>query len=206
LPTAVDTKGYPVLPLAEGPLTIGWIGTPITEKYLHLVAEPLRHLQQNNDARVRLIGVSENFCIPGVAIERIPWRENTEAAELARCHVGIMPLPDEAWERGKCGYKLVQYMAAARPVIASPVGANRAIVVPGQTGILADGTGQWIEGLQRLAVDRDYASKLGMAGRRRAEEMYSLQVTTPQLIEVFRDIVLSSAPTVVPEMAAPYRG
>ncbi len=122
IPTVVDLKRYQSKPLPDGRFTIGWIGTPITEKYLEVAAEPLRYMQERFGAKVRLIGVSENFSIPGVEIERVPWHEDTEADELSRCHVGIMPLTDGPWERGKCGYKLVQYMASARATVASPVG------------------------------------------------------------------------------------
>ena len=107
LPVAVDVDRYQVRPLPDGPFTVGWIGTPGNEPYLGLVAEPLRRLHAAHGARLRLIGGSGHFSLPGVAIDHIPWSEDTEAEELARCHVGIMPLRDGPWERGKCGYKLI---------------------------------------------------------------------------------------------------
>jgi hypothetical protein len=108
MPT-VDIERYPILPLPEGPFTIGWIGTPTNISYLASIAEPLRHLHATWGARLLLIGGKESFSLPGVAIDHIPWREDSESQELARCHVGIMPLIDGPWERGKCGYKLIQY-------------------------------------------------------------------------------------------------
>ena len=137
MPPTVDMARYPILPPPEGPFTIGWIGTPTNINYLASIAEPLRHLHAAHGARLRLIGGGQDFSLPGVAIDHIPWREETEAQELARCHVGIMPLIDGPWEQGKCGYKLIQYMAAARPAVASPVGASTSVIVPGKTGFLA---------------------------------------------------------------------
>src|SRR5262249_10574343 len=124
--------------------------------------------------------------------DRVPWSEAEEGRELARCHVGIMPLVDGPWERGKCGYKLIQYMAAARPAVASPVGASTSIVIPGKTGFLASSMEEWIAVLSGLATDRERARTMGLAGRQRAEEMYSLQVRAPKLIEVLQEAVVSS--------------
>lgn len=186
VPSAVDIDRYPVLPLPDGPFTIGWIGTPMNAAYLALIAEPLRRLHADYGARLRLIGGSGRFSLPGVAIDHIPWREDTEAEELARCHVGVMPLRDGSWERGKCGYKLIQYMAAARPAVASAFGASMSIVVPGETGFLADSAEEWIAALGALAADRDRTRELGLAARRRAETTYSVQSNAPKLIEIFQ--------------------
>ena len=185
LPPAVDMVRYPEVPLPDGPFTIGWIGTPGNEVYLNLIAEPLRALCAAVDARLRIIGGGRGFALPGVAIDYVPWREDTEAAELARCHVGVMPLSDGPWERGKCGYKLIQYMAAGRAAVASPVGAARSIVVPGHTGILAGSTEEWITALTSLATDRRRAKIFGIAGRQRAETLYSLQINAPKVIAAF---------------------
>ena len=193
LPPAVDLVRYPRVPLPDDPFTVGWIGTPGNEVYLNLIAEPLRALCEAFGARLRLIGGSRGFTLRGVAIDYVPWREGSEAAELARCHVGVMPLSDGPWERGKCGYKLIQYMAAGRPTVASPVGAASSITVPGHTGLLASSTEEWIAALTSLAADRERASRLGTAGRMRAEACYSLQIIAPKLVAVFKQALLANA-------------
>jgi len=193
IPTVVDLKRYQSKPLPDGRFTIGWIGTPITEKYLEIAAEPLRYMQERFGAKVRLIGVSENFSIPGVEIERVEWREDTEADELSRCHVGIMPLTDGPWERGKCGYKLVQYMASARATVASPVGFNKTVTVDKKTGFFAGSTAEWTKVLSWLATNRDLSRTLGLAGRRRVEENYSLNVMAPKLVEVLCDVAWTTS-------------
>jgi glycosyltransferase involved in cell wall biosynthesis len=191
LPVSVDIDRYPILPLPDGSFTIGWIGTPMNEAYLALVAEPLRRLHAACGARVRLIGGSGHFSLPGVAIDQVPWSEDTEAEELARCHVGIMPLRDGPWERGKCGYKLIQYMAAARPAVASPLGASTSILLPEETGLFANDTEGWTAALTALATDRERARKLGLAARQRAESKYSLQLSAQTLIKILQEAVAS---------------
>jgi glycosyltransferase involved in cell wall biosynthesis len=191
LPPAVDVFRYPKAPLPDGPFTIGWIGTPGNEVYLNLIAEPLRILCRKFNARVRVIGGGRGVSLPGVAIDYVPWREDTEPLELAQCHVGVMPLLDGPWERGKCGYKLIQYMAAGRPTVASPVGAAAQIVVPNHTGLLASSVEEWTAALTSLAADRERAEKLGNAGRQRAESTYSLQVNAPKLIALFERALAS---------------
>jgi glycosyltransferase involved in cell wall biosynthesis len=193
IPPAVDVARYPEVPLPDGPFTIGWIGTPGNEAYLNLIAEPLRMLCATGGARLRMIGGSRGFSLPGVAIDYIPWSEDTEATELTRCHVGVMPLLDGPWERGKCGYKLIQYMAAGRATVASPVGAAPSIVVPGQTGLLASSGADWIAALTSLATDRERAKNYGIAGRQRVEALYSLRTNAPKLLAVLRQALAMNA-------------
>jgi glycosyltransferase involved in cell wall biosynthesis len=192
MPPAVDLERYPVLLLPDGPFTIGWIGTPFNDEYVRLVAEPLAHLHARFGARLRMIGGRESFSLANVAVDRVPWSEVEEGRELARCHVGIMPLVDGPWERGKCGYKLIQYMAAARPAVASPVGASTSIIVPGKTGFLASSMEEWIAALSGLATDRERMRTMGLAGRQRAGEMYSLKSSAAKLVEVIQEAVASS--------------
>jgi glycosyltransferase involved in cell wall biosynthesis len=180
-PTVVDLDRYPVRPPPEGPFTIGWIGTPMTAHYLDLVAEPLRRLCQETDARLLVIG-DDGFSLPGIRCVHAAWEERTEAELLSRCHVGIMPLPASAWSEGKCGYKLIQLMAAGRPVVASPTSANRAILDGGKAGIVADTAEDWHRALARLRDDAAFRRELGAAGRRRVERYYSLSVTAEPLV------------------------
>jgi glycosyltransferase involved in cell wall biosynthesis len=187
LPPVVDLERYPLRPLPQGPFTLGWIGTPANEPYLGLIAEPLQRLAASREVRLRLIGGSGRLALPGVCIEHVPWREDNEAAALSGCHVGLMPLSDGAWERGKCGYKLVQYMAAGRAAVASPVGAASAMVVPGVTGVIAAENNDWLEALLALAEDRERARAMGLAARERAQAHYSLAAAAPRLIALFHE-------------------
>jgi len=188
LPTVVDLDHYVVRPAPAGPFTVAWIGTPITAAYLAAVAAPLRALAAEAPLRLLIIGAPD-VRIAGVDCVHVAWNETTEAAQIGSCHVGIMPLPDDDWARGKSGYKLIQYMAAGRPAVASPVGANRQIVADGETGFLAGGPEAWLSALRRLRDDEGLRESMGAAARRRAERQFSLQVTAPQLIAAIGEIL-----------------
>ena len=110
-------------------------------------------------------------------------------ASINTFDVGVMPLPDEPWARGKCAYKLIQYMACGLPVVASPVGMNREVVKHGVNGFLATTESEWEEALLHLASDADLRHRMGQEGRRLVEKEYCLQVTGPRVTSLFRDLV-----------------
>jgi glycosyltransferase involved in cell wall biosynthesis len=126
-------------------------------------------------------------------VEVIPWSEATEAEQVARFDIGIMPLADAPWERGKCGYKLIQYMACGKPVAASPVGVNMRIVQDWGCGLLADEHEQWFQALDWMLRNPDESATLGGKGRRAVEEHYSLQAQVPRLIDILREAAGSAA-------------
>jgi hypothetical protein len=115
-----------------------------------------------------------------------PWSEATEVDSIHSFDVGIMPLPDEPFERGKCGYKLIQYMGCGIPVIASPVGVNLQIVDPGQNGFIASSHEEWVHAFEVLESDRELRLRMGKAGRQKVEQEYSLKVAAPKLLEILR--------------------
>lgn len=181
LPTVVDIARYPLLPETAEPFTIGWIGTPITAPYLKALATPLALLAAEAPLKLLIIGAPQ-LSLSGVVCEHAPWREETEAALIARCHVGVMPLPDEPWTRAKSGYKLIQYMAAGRAAVASPLGANRDILGEGETGLFAASAEEWVRTLRRLRDDPALRQAMGAAARARAEARFSLAAHAPRLI------------------------
>jgi glycosyltransferase involved in cell wall biosynthesis len=126
-----------------------------------------------------------------IITETRQWSETTEVAELQSIGVGIMPLMDSPWERGKCGLKLIQYMAAARPTIGSPVGVNKEIIDEGVTGFKASSQADWISGFTTLQKDPARAEAMGLAAREKVERLYSLARTAPRMIELFKEIALS---------------
>jgi glycosyltransferase involved in cell wall biosynthesis len=191
LPTVVDLTHYPK-PLGERPdhrgaFTIGWIGSPLTSTYLEALRPALTELMARISLKVILIGAAPGSLI-GLPIEHLAWSADREAAELARCDVGIMPLPDLPWEQGKCGYKLVQYMASGLPVVASPVGINREIVIHGENGFLAETTADWVSSLFRLACAPELRRRMGIAGRQLVETKYSLDTAASKLIELLYNV------------------
>jgi glycosyltransferase involved in cell wall biosynthesis len=126
--------------------------------------------------------------VAGTVFEAMPWSEQTEVVELQKLDIGIMPLPDEPWERGKCGYKLIQYMALGLPVVASPVGANRQIVQDGVNGFLASMPLEWKAALAKLLENASQRRQMGATGRQCVEKIYSLHVQASRLIAMLEQI------------------
>jgi len=187
IPTVVDTDVYTQKNYNRSEnFTIGWIGSPTTSRHVNVAAPALNQLCQNSDVQFSAIGALEKDVaeIPG---QLIPWKEKTEVQELNRFDVGIMPLPDTPWERGKCGFKLIQYMATGLPIIASPVGVNSEIVDHGISGFLASSTKEWVKYLGILKGDPELRRTMGVAGRGIVEEKYSLEMVAPKLISILKE-------------------
>ena len=194
MPTAVDLARYPQKPAANNHVfTIGWIGSPSTTKYLETIAPALAQVCRTGGAKVVLIGAGPTG-LAGVPAEVRQWSEETEVADLSSCDVGIMPLDNGLWERGKCGLKTIQYMACGLPVVVSPVGVNSEIVEEGVNGFLAHDNAAWIRALTRLRDDPQLRRAMGKAGRLKAEANYSLQITAPRMAYLIWDVVGRSRP------------
>jgi glycosyltransferase involved in cell wall biosynthesis len=125
--------------------------------------------------------------IEGVVIEEVPWREATEVSLINTFDVGVMPLPDDEWARGKCAFKLIQYMACGVPVVASRVGAN-VDVVTSECGFLVSNDDEWLAALRTLREDSALRARMGSASRTRIEMHYSLRHNLPILVETIRDV------------------
>jgi glycosyltransferase involved in cell wall biosynthesis len=188
IPTVVDPDRYPILPPSTGNrLRLGWIGTPANARYLDIVIQALRRLGSSVPVTLVTIGASPLPDLP-VPQEVHEWSEDSEGALLAGIDVGVMPLVDDPFERGKCGYKLIQYMAAGRAVIGSPVGVNTDIVTP-ECGLLANGVEEWMDAIRMLAADPSRRAAMGRAGRERVERCYSRDVIGERLIGLFTEIM-----------------
>lgn len=187
LPTVIDLERYvpkPKRELVELEPRIVWIGQPSTVKYMKLIHNPLIALSKRYTFRLRLIGARME--LPGVPVEYFDWCEETEVASIQCCQIGVMPLLDSPWERGKCGYKLIQYMACGLPVVASPVGVNSVIVQENKNGFLANTEVEWFEILEKLLRDQPLRQQMGLAGRQRVEAEYCIQKTAPRLAHLLK--------------------
>ena len=196
LPSVVDTDHYRPAdpPPAETPFTVGWIGSPSTAPYLQALVEPLQRFACEQPVRMLVVGGPAPD-IPGVEVIEAPWSLEREVELIQQFSVGVMPLPDTPWARGKCAYKLIQCMACAIPVIASPVGAN-VDAVPPSCGVLAGTADEWLAAFRQLAADSALRARMGAAGRQWVEERYSLRSALPVLAGVIRQVAGLGGPSV----------
>jgi glycosyltransferase involved in cell wall biosynthesis len=174
--------------LMERP-TIGWIGSPATTKYLLMIQNVIKLLHENGTANFVAMG-ADSTQIEGLPIRVIPWSEQLELETLYQFDIGIMPLVDSLFERGKCGYKIIQYMACGLPVVASPVGVNNSIVIHNETGYLAKSEDEWIKYLSLLCNNVDLRTRLGHEGLDQAERRYNLSVTSQKLVPLLKEILI----------------
>ncbi len=185
LPTVVDTDRYvPAQRTPRDVFTVGWIGSPSTAPYLAELVGPLSQIGKESPIRLVVIG-GKAPSIPNITVEEIAWCEQNEVALINTFDVGVMPLPDDDWAKGKCAFKLIQYMACAVPVIASRVGANIDVVQP-DCGFLASTTEEWVDALRALRDQPEVRHQMGVQGRVRVEEDYSLHRKLPVLADVLR--------------------
>jgi glycosyltransferase involved in cell wall biosynthesis len=176
LPTSIDTSAYRATTASpRDPPTIAWIGSPENLIYLEMIRPALARLAARYPALKLRVICSEFPDWPEINVERIVWSSQTEAASLAAAHIGVMPLTDDEWARGKCAFKLLQYMAASLPCVASPVGANAEAVIDGVTGFHANNNDDWERNLERLIESPNLRARFGAGGHAHVEERYSMR-------------------------------
>lgn len=171
----------------ECPVVV-WIGNVGNEAYLDILREPLQRLARRHNFVFRVIGSRDvlGMDIPGVTVEAVEWREDREAAWLLDSSIGVMPLLDREYERGKCAFKLIQYFSAGLPVVASPVGMNIDIVLPGENGFLASGGEEWFAALDSLLGDRAGRCRMGHRSYRMYRQAYTPDENGRKWLAVFR--------------------
>jgi glycosyltransferase involved in cell wall biosynthesis len=197
VPTCVDTARYALKPdsAASGAWPVlGWTGTASNFNSLRVIAGALRALARTRDFELLIVAEREpaakELGLDGVRMRYLPWQAETEIRDLHNFDVGLMPLEDSEWTRYKCGLKILQYLAAGIPAVASPVGVNREIIDDGVNGFLASSESEWVTSLGRLMDDADLRHRMGAAGRATVEQRYSVAVNLPKfeaaLVEAMR--------------------
>jgi glycosyltransferase involved in cell wall biosynthesis len=190
-PTVVDTNFYrPGLRRQEGPIRIGWTGSrqPL-RAYLPMMEPVLTSLARQWDFEfVVICDEPPAFQWKGVKTRYVPWRAETEAADLQGFDIGIMPLPNGPFERYKCGAKAILYGACGLPAVVSPVGVNQEIVIDGQTGYHASTEQEWRSALGTLIAHGGLRRELGWAGRQHVRQKYSQQAVLPEMLRLFESV------------------
>ena len=190
LPTSIDASHYQATTATQAdPPTIAWIGSPENLVYLEMIRPALKRLAiRHPSLRLRVI-CSRFPQWDDVPIEAVQWSSATEAESLSTAHIGIMPLSDDEWTRGKCAFKLLQYMCAALPCVASPIGANAEAVIDGVTGYYARGLEEWERNLERLIESAELRARLGSGGRAHVEQRYSMRAYQQRYVQLLGALV-----------------
>ena len=185
VPTGLATARYGPAPRprTDGRCRLVWIGSRSTLKQLRPFYRTLQAIGQALPGVVLRIIADAPLVAEGLEVENVPWSRQGETELLAGADVGIAPLPDTPFTRGKCGFKVLQYMATGLPVVASPVGVNAEYVVHEQTGLLARTTEEWVSAIGRLSADAGLRRRMGQAGRGRAEG-FDFAVLAPRFCRI----------------------
>jgi glycosyltransferase involved in cell wall biosynthesis len=175
VPTVINTEVYGKKSFEKKDrITIGWIGSPSTLKYVKMIIPALEKLNREFDIELMLVNGERGVVFSGKQV-LVRWSEETEVSAIQQMDIGIMPLPDDKWERGKCAYKLIQYMACALPLVASPVGMNIEVVTHGENGFLAETEEEWVESLSMLIRDAGLRKQMGEKGFALVQEKYTVE-------------------------------
>lgn len=188
VPTTIDTAEYVPVPFRESsPLCIGWSGSITTIRHFEMAVPVLKTIKEKFGAGVvfKVIG-DGNYVNEKLGIRGIPWNKESELQELSGIDIGIMPLPDDEWAKGKCGLKGLQYMALGIATVMSPVGVNTEIIRDGENGMLANSDEEWIEKLSLLIGNPELRQKCGRAGRETVEKSYSVDAVKWKYLEHFK--------------------
>ena len=181
IPTAVNLSDYPPPKKRKNGVVIGWIGTGRNLVYFQVIRNAIKTVAvQFPQVEWRIIS-DRTYPMDGVVIRHIPWKEATALMEMSQFDIGLMPLFDDDWSRGKCGFKILQYMAASIPTVASPVGVNTALIQDGVTGYLAGSDTQWVEALTRLIENEPLRLAMGQNSRRFVEAHFSVDTCWEKL-------------------------
>ena len=190
IPTVIDLDRYSRKDYITNSksFNVGWIGSPTSSVYLKSIQSVFRTLGRKYNCEFTIVG-SGMLTIEDVKLTIKDWNENSEVEDIKTFDVGIMPLSYTPWEKGKCGIKLIQYMACALPVVGTPVGVNQEIIQHGVNGFCADTPDEWVEYLSKLAEDPNLRMEMGAKGRLMVESSYSLQVTAPKLADLLKSCI-----------------
>lgn len=193
VPTSVDTEVWQPSDGRSGrPWTIGWSGSSSNLKFLYDIEEPLaQFLKEHSETRLLIV------CDRKPLFKKMPdekwlfqrWSIENEVRMVQQMDVGLMPLPDSEVARGKCGFKMLSYMAVGLPVIVSPVGANQEILEYDEVGFAATSANDWYAALEQLFTESNLGQQMGRSGRRVVEEHYSVTANAPKLAKIFREVV-----------------
>lgn len=192
IPTTIDTEEYQRrnIPNEDERVCIGWSGSITTIQHFEYALPFLRKIKEKFGDKVKFKAVGDgNYKNEELGIQGLPWRKDTELDDLSSFDIGIMPLPDDEWAKGKCGLKGLQYMALEIPTLMSPVGVNAEIIQDGENGFLATETDEWVEKIARLVESKELREEMGKAARKTVLEKYSVLALKDTYLRLFNSLI-----------------
>lgn len=189
IPTTIDTEEYSPIEISdrEKAICVGWSGSFSTIKHFESALEPLKVIKEKYGDKVRFKVIGDgNYKNDELQITGLPWKKDTEIEDLCDIDIGIMPLPDDAWSKGKCGLKGLQYMALEIPTIMSPVGVNSEIIEEGKNGMLASSIEEWVQKLSQLIEDSSLRKQMGEEGRKTVLKDFSVEANKDKWLKAFQ--------------------
>ena len=190
LPTTIDTEIYKRIPLPKrNAVCIGWSGSFTTIEHFQTALPALKRIKNKygNKVYFKIIGDGNYYC-KELETQGLPWKADTEIKDLSEIDIGLMPLPDTEWAKGKCGLKGLQYMALEIPTLMSPVGVNTEIIQNGGNGYLPGNEEEWVNYLSMLIEDEGLRTKIGAAGRKTVEESFSVKAWRQAYLNYFNQL------------------
>ena len=185
IPATIDVEKYKLVNIKKNNgIVIGWSGSHTTSKYLHLLDDVLKAIVDEYQVTVSVMG-DKHFEIPGLEVKLVEWTAESEIENLKQFDIGLHPMPDEEWVYGKSGGKLVQYLAAGIPIVASAIGPNFVVIKEGYNGFLAGSTEEWIAKLKLLITNETLRKEMGKNSLTFAEQMYSVEANLEKYLAVF---------------------
>jgi glycosyltransferase involved in cell wall biosynthesis len=186
IPTTIDTNYHIPKKTIKDSICIGWTGTSTTIKHFELIVPVLKRLKEKYQDKIyfKLIGDS-SYTNDDLEINGCAWKLNTEIEDLTEIDIGIMPLPDDDWSKGKCAFKGLQYMALEIPTVMSPVGVNNEIINHGVNGFLANTFDEWVDKISKLIESEELRKKMGEKGRETIKNNYSVKARTADYLKIF---------------------
>lgn len=194
VPSVIDESKYGApAPHRANPPVIGWMGSYQNSRHILTIVAALRRLAAEVDYVVRIVGGAQIPLPPEIRAEYRPWTEEGEIQQLREFTVGIMPLEDGEWEKGKCGLKLIQYLAAGVPVVATPIGINRDIVIDGVNGFAASSEDEWLDALRRVLQERARGGFAGEVCAQTVQDRFTLAALAPTFVRTIHGLAAPSA-------------
>lgn len=194
IPTTIDTDYHKKKPVLDNTPTvcIGWTGTSTTLKHFQLIIPVLKKLKAKYGPQVSFKVIADaGYYSEEIPIDNIKWNKEKEIEDLSLIDIGIMPLPDNDWSKGKCGFKGLQYMSLEIPTVMSPVGVNNEIISDGLNGFLAGSETEWIEKISLLIESKELRKKIGLEARKTIVERYSVESQKGNYLKYLNDILLN---------------